>query len=201
MEIWQYALIAVGVVFAIVVFMVIGIYNRLVELGTRFKNAFAQIDVQLKRRHDLIPNLVEVAKGYMGHERGTLEAVIQARNQAVTGLARASANPGDAGAMSGLAGTEGALAGAVSRLFAVAESYPDLKANSTMTQLSEELTSTENKVSFARQAYNDAVTRFNTYRRQFPPVLFAGMFGYGTDSALLEFENRKELDAVPAVKF
>ncbi|MEK6703756.1 MAG: LemA family protein [Planctomycetota bacterium] len=201
MEIWQYVLIGAGLLLAIIVFTIIAIYNRLVELGTRFKNGFAQIDVQLKRRHDLIPNLVEVAKGYMGHERGTLEAVIQARNQAVSGLARASATPGDASAMSGLAGSEGALVGAVSKLFAVAEAYPDLKANATMMQLSEELTSTENKVGFARQAYNDAATHFNTYRSQFPPVLFAGIFGFTADAALLEFEDHKAISQVPVVKF
>lgn len=201
MPVWAYVLIGLAVVFVIIIFMVIGIYNRLVELGARFKNAFAQIDVQLKRRHDLIPNLVEIAKGYMTHEKGTLEAVIQARNQAVSGLARASANPGDAAAMSGLVGAEAALTGAMTKLFAVAEAYPDLKANTNMMQLSEELTSTENKVSFSRQAYNDSVMRFNTYRRQFPPVIFAGMFGYGSDAALLEFEDRKALDTAPSVKF
>lgn len=169
--------------------IVVAIYNKLVTLRNRYQNAFAQIEVQLKRRHDLIPNMVEVAKGYMAHEKGTLEAVIQARNQAAGGLQKAAANPGDATAMHGLASAEGALTGTLGRLFALAESYPDLKANQTMMQLSEELRSTENKVAFSRQAFNDSVTQYNTYRQTFPPVIFAGMFGHGQDAALLEFDS------------
>src|SRR3990172_1630824 len=170
--------------------LVIGIYNKLVTLRNRYKNAFAQIEVQLKRRHDLIPNLVEVAKGYMKHERGTLEAVIQARNQAAGGLQKAAMDPGNAAAIQGLGAAEGALSGTLGRLFALAESYPDLKANQTMMQLSEELSSTENKVAFARQAFNDTVMQYNTYKQTFPPVIFAGMFGHGQDAALLEFDSQ-----------
>src|SRR4051794_37007157 len=146
----------------VLVVFIIGAYNSLVTLRNRYKNAFSQIDVQLKRRYDLIPNLVETAKGYMAHERGTLEAVISARNQAVGGLQRAAANPGDPAAMKALSSAEQGLSGALGRLFAVAEAYPDLKANQNMLQLSEEITSTENKVAFPRQAYNDAVTAYNT---------------------------------------
>jgi LemA protein len=181
--------------------MTISIYNKLVRLGVGYKNAFAQIDVQLRRRYDLIPNLVEVAKGYMAHERGTLEAVISARNQAAAGLQAAVAKPGDSAAISSLAGSEGALSGALGRLFAVAEAYPDLKANQNMMQLTEELTSTENKISFARQAYNDAVMLFNGYRRSFPPVVVAPMFGYGEDAATLELGDRAAMAEAPKVKF
>lgn len=194
-------LIAVGALVAILAIMMISIYNRLVALNMNFKNSFAQIDVQLKRRYDLIPNLVEVAKGYMGHERGTLEAVISARNQAAAGLKAAAAHPGDAASMAGLASAEGALSGALGRLMVVAEAYPDLKANQNMMQLTEELTSTENKISFARQAYNDAVMRFNTYRRSFPPVMFAGLFGYSQDAGLLEFADKAAIQDAPKVKF
>lgn len=194
-------IIVVGLLFALgIIGMVISIYNKLVMLKNRFKNAFSQIEVQLQRRYDLIPNLVETAKGYMKHERETLEAVIQARNQAATGLKNAAANPGDPQAMSGLIGAEGALTGAMGRLFAVMEAYPDLKANQNMMQLSEELTTTENKVAFSRQAYNDSVMVYNTYRQSFPPVFFAGMFGHGTDAALLEFESEKIKEA-PKVAF
>lgn len=168
----------------------IGIFNRLVALKNRYENGFAQIEVQLKRRHDLIPNLVETVKGYMAHEKDTLEAVIQARNQAVGGLAEASGNPGDPSAMKNLSGAEGALSGAMGRLLALSESYPDLKASQNMQQLTEELTSTENKVSFARQAFNDAVTEYNTYKQGFPPVLFAGLFGHSPDAGLLEFDSQ-----------
>jgi LemA protein len=193
--------VLVVVVLAVVVGgMVVGIYNRLVALRNRYQNAFAQIEVQLKRRYDLIPNLIEVAKGYMKHERETLEAVIQARNQAAGGLAKAAANPGDPAAIQGLAAAEGALSGTLGRLFALAESYPDLKANQNMMQLSEELTSTENKISFSRQAFNDAVTQYNTYKQSFPPVIVAGMFGHGQDAALLEFKDEGIQDA-PTVKF
>ena len=178
----------------------VGIYNQLVTLKNRFENAFSQIEVQLKRRYDLIPNLVETVKGYMQHERGTLEAVIQARNQAVSGLQRAAANPGEAGAMHALAGAENMLSGALGRLFAVAEAYPELKANQNMAQLTEEITSTENKVAFARQAYNDSVTSYNTYRQSFPPVVFAGLFGHGRDAELLDFDDA-QIAEVPKVSF
>ncbi|MDP6371539.1 MAG: LemA family protein [Vicinamibacterales bacterium] len=180
--------------------MVVGIFNKLVTYRNRYKNAFAQIEVQLKRRYDLIPNLVETAKGYMQHERETLEAVISARNQAVGGLQKAAQDPGNADAIRGLAGAEGLLTGAMGRLFALAESYPDLKANQNMMQLSEELTSTENKVAFARQAFNDGVTTYNTYRQTFPTVMFAGMFGHAQDAALLEFDSDRIQEA-PKVSF
>lgn len=165
----------------------VSLYNNLVTLRNRFKNAFAQIDVQLQRRYDLIPNLVETAKAYMKHEREALEAVIAARNQAVSSEKRAAAAPGDLQAMAGLAGAENALSGALGRLFALAEAYPDLKANQTMMQLSEELTSTENRVAFARQAFNDAVTSHNTACELFPASLIAGTFGF-TQASLLEIE-------------
>jgi LemA protein len=184
----------------IVVMIVLGVYNRLVALKNRYENGFAQIEVQLKRRHDLIPNLVETVKGYMAHERETLDAVIQARNQAVGGLEQASGNPGDPGAMKKLAGAEGALTGAMGRLFALSEAYPDLKASENMKQLTEELTSTENKVSFSRQAFNDQVTTYNTYKQSIPAVIFAGMFGHGTDAALLEFDSEAIAEA-PKVSF
>jgi len=179
--------------------LAVGIYNRLVTGRNAYKNAFAQIDVQLTRRHDLIPNLVEVAKGYLQHERGTLEAVISARNAAVTGLKNAAANPGDPAAVQQLAGAENQLSGALGRLFALAEAYPDLKANTTMMQLSEELTTTENKVAFARQAYNDSVMTYNNTREVFPNNIFAGMFGF-LPAQLLEIES-VEMRAVPKVSF
>jgi LemA protein len=190
-------LVGVAVLFAA---WLAGIFNKLVMLRNRFKNGFAQIEVQLKRRYDLIPNMVEVAKGYMKHERETLEAVIQARNMAAGGLQKAAQNPGDAVAMQGLASAEGALTGTLGRLFALAESYPDLKANQNMMQLSEELRSTENKVAFSRQAFNDAVTEYNTYKQTFPPVIFAGMFGHGSDATLLEFDSAAIAEA-PKVSF
>ena len=183
----------------IVALFCIGIYNSLVSFRNRYKNAFAQIDVQLKRRYDLIPNLVETAKGYMKHEKETLEAVIQARNMAYKAEEKAVANPGDPAAMKSLASAEGQLGGAIGRLFALAESYPDLKANENMLNIQEELTSTENKVAFSRQGYNDAVTTYNTKREQFPAVLLAGMFGFG-DAELFEIESEKEREA-PQVKF
>jgi LemA protein len=177
----------------------VGIYNRLVGLRNRFKNAFSQIDVQLKRRYDLIPNLVETAKGYLKHERETLEAVIAARTQAVSAAGAAGQNPGDPSAMNQLAGAESALTGALGRLFALAESYPDLKANQTMSQLMEELTSTENKISFARQAYNDAVMTYNTAREVFPNSLIAGATGF-REAQLFELDEPAAREA-PEVSF
>ncbi|MGP5324757.1 LemA family protein [Vreelandella titanicae] len=188
-------------IIAVIAFYVIGIYNRLVSLKNRFENAFAQIEVQLKRRHDLIPNLVETAKGYLSHERETLQSVIEARNTAAAGLKAAAANPGSAKAMADLGGAEGALTQAMGRLNVVMEAYPDLKASENMQQLSEELTSTENKVAFARQSFNDAVMHYNTYRQSFPPVAVAGMFGHGQDASLLEFEDSAQIQVAPTVSF
>ena len=187
---------AVAVVF---LFWIVGIYNGLVGLRNRFKNAFAQIDVQLKRRYDLIPNLVETAKGYLKHERETLEAVIKARNIAAAAAEAAAANPADANAVRGLLTAEAGLGGALSRLMVVSEQYPDLKANQNMMQLTEELTSTENKIAFARQAYNDAVMAYNTKREVFPNVIFAGMFGF-TAAELFKVEDPTERTA-PKVSF
>ncbi len=195
-------LIALGVLAAIVVILglwVMGIYNTLVTLRNRFKNAFAQIDVQLKRRYDLIPNLVEIAKGYLKHESSTLEAVIKARNIAASAAQAAAANPANANAMRSLAGAESGLAGALSRLMVVTEAYPELKANQNMMQLTEELTSTENKISFARQAYNDSVMSYNTTRETFPNVIFAGMFGF-LPAELFKIEDPSERNA-PKVQF
>ena len=180
-------------------FWVIGAYNGLVTLRNRFKNAFAQIDVQLKRRYDLIPNLVETAKGYMKHERETLEAVIAARNTAYAASKAAAANPADAGAMKGLLTAESGLAGAMSRLMVVSEQYPELTANQNMMQLTEELTSTENKISFARQAYNDSVTSYNTSRESFPTNILAGMFNFA-EAQLFQVDAAAER-AAPQVKF
>lgn len=194
--------IGVAVVIAvIVVVLVVGIYNKLVTLKNRFENAFAQIEVQLKRRYDLIPNLVETAKGYMAHERETLEAVIAARNAAAGGLDAAHGNAGDPQAMAGLAAAEGQLGGALGRLFAVMEAYPDLKADQSMMNVQEELTTTENKVAFSRQAFNDSVTAYNTYKQTFPPVLIAGIVGHGQDATLLEFADSAEIQAAPKVSF
>ena len=191
--------IIVGVVLLLVMYGV-GIYNRLVTLRNRIENAFSQIEVQLKRRYDLIPNLIETVKGYMAHEKDTLEAVINARNRAVGGLEQAAAHPGDPKAMQELVAAEQALGGTLGRLFALSEAYPDLKANQNMAQLTEELTSTENRVAFARQAYNDSVTAFNTYRQTFPPVVFAGLLGYSEDAELLEFDSEAIAEA-PKVSF
>ena len=179
---------------------VIAIYNGLVTLRNRFKNAFAQIDVQLKRRYDLIPNLVEAAKGYLAHERQTLEAVIAARGAAVNAAQRAAAAPGDPAAMTGLAQAEGVLGGALGRLLAVFEAYPDLKANQNVLQVQEELTSTENKVAFARQGYNDAVMSYNTRRESFPDTVVAGLFAF-KEATLLEATESKEERQAPKVKF
>lgn len=194
------SLIILGLLLAII-FWVISIFNNLVKLKNRFQNAFAQIEVQLKRRYDLIPNLVETAKSYMAHERDTLEAVIQARNAAMAGLKVASNNPGDANAMTELAGAEGALQQAMGRLNVVMEAYPDLKANQNMMQLSEELTSTENRVAFARQAFNDGVTEYNSYKQSFPAVVLAASFGHANDAKLLEFADSAEIQAAPKVSF
>lgn len=182
-----------------VLMFVMGGYNSLVTLRNRFKNAYSQIDVQLKRRYDLIPNLVETAKGYLQHERGTLEAVIAARNVAVTANTRAAQNPGDASTMKDLSSAETALSGVVGRLFALAESYPDLKANTTMMSLMEELSSTENKVSFARQAYNDSVMAYNTRREVFPTNLIASTFNFAP--AELFVIDKPEEKAAPKVAF
>jgi LemA protein len=191
-------LILVAALAAVIVF-VISIYNRLIALKNRFKNAYSQIDVQLKRRHDLIPNLVETAKAYMSHEKETLEAVITARNQAAGSAKQAAADPANAGAMKSLLGAEQMLTGALGKLFALAEAYPDLKANQNMLQLSEELTSTENKISFARQAFNDSVMVYNTSREQFPASMIAGTFNFQA-AQMFEIENAAE-KAVPQVSF
>jgi LemA protein len=187
------------VVLLAIVFYSVALYNNLVQLRNRFKNAFSQIDVQLKRRYDLIPNLVETAKGYLKHEREVLESVIKARNQAASAEKRASSNPEDPDAIAGLAGAEGMLGATLGRLFALVEAYPDLKANQTMMQLTEELTSTENKVSFARQAFNDAVMFYNTAREVFPSVIIANAFNF-RPAQLLQIESPEEREA-PKVSF
>ncbi|MEM9186548.1 MAG: LemA family protein [Planctomycetota bacterium] len=197
---WLIALLVIAGIGALLVMYGVGIYNQLVRLKNRFENAFSQIEVQLQRRYDLIPNLVETVKGYMAHEKETLEAVIAARNQAVGALKAAAAAPGDPAAMAGLAQAEQGVGGVLGRLFAVAEAYPDLKANQNMMQLQEEITSTENKVAFSRQAYNDSVTEYNTYRQTFPPIFFAGMFGHGQNAELLEFDSAAIAEA-PKVSF
>lgn len=193
-------LIALGVL-VVLGFWIVSIYNQLVALKNRYENGFSQIEIQLKRRYDLIPNLVETAKGYMSHERETLESVIQARNQAMNGLQSAADDPGNPQAIKELSSAEGLLGGALGRLNVVMESYPDLKANQNMMQLTEELTSTENKVAFARQGYNDQVTEYNSYRQSFPPVIFANLFKHGTDAELLEFADSEAIQAAPTVSF
>lgn len=189
-------LIILGIIAGVVVllgFWAMGTYNGLIKLRNRYRNAFAQIDVQLKRRHDLIPNLVETAKGFMKHERETLEAVIQARNMASS--ARQDASSEDASSMGALMAAEGGLGSALGRLFALSESYPDLKSNTNMMQLSEELTSTENKVAFSRQAYNDSVTEYNTKTEVFPASMIAGMFNFG-QATLFEVADEGERESV-----
>ena len=193
------ALIIIIVIFVVLIAWAVGIYNKLVSFRNRFKNAFAQIDVQLKRRYDLIPNLVNIAKEYMQHERETLEAVIQARNQAQQAEKQAAQNPENPEAIRNLMGAEQSLGGALGRLFALSENYPDLKANQNMMQLSEELSSTENKIAFARQAFNDAVMNYNIYREQFPNVILAGMFGF-TPAQQFVIEDEAER-AAPKVEF
>lgn len=194
-----FLIVALGGLAALIIY-VVSIYNKLVQLKNRFKNAFAQIDVQLKRRYDLIPNLVETAKGYLKHERETLENVIKARNQAASAAERASKKPDDPDAIGGLAGAENMLTGALGKLFALVEAYPDLKANQNMMQLSEELTSTENKISFARQAFNDSVMFYNTQREVFPSVIIASAFNF-QPAKLLELEAPEEERKAPKVSF
>lgn len=189
------------VVIAALIFYIISIYNNLVAFKNRYENGFSQIEVQLKRRYDLIPNLVETAKAYLKHESETLTAVVEARNEAMAGLKAVASNPSSAAAMGKLAGAEGALAGAMSRFNVTVEAYPELKANTNMMQLTEELTSTENKVAFARQAFNDAVTTYNTYRQSFPPIFFANKFGHTKDATLLEFEDSAQIQEAPKVSF
>ncbi len=191
--------IVLVVLVLVFVFYMFRTYNHLVKLKNRYQNAFSQIDVQLKRRYDLIPNLVETARSYMQHERETLENVIKARNQALEASKQASSDPGEPGLMQKLSGAEGLLSGSLGRLFALAENYPDLKANQNMMQLSEELTSTENKISFARQAYNDAVMTYNTYKQSMPQAVFAPAMGF-KEASFLEFD-REEIKEAPKVSF
>jgi len=196
--------IGLGIVLVVIVVLVmygVGLYNSLIALCERYKNAFSQIEVQLKRRYDLIPNLVDTAKGYMKHESETLENVIRARNAASGAMQAAAAAPGNPDAMKGLMGAESALAGAMSKFSVVMEAYPDLKANENMMQLSEELTSTENKVAFARQGYNDAVTSYNVARQQFPAIVFASMIGHPENAELLEFKDSAAFQEAPKVSF
>ena len=192
-------LVFLGIIIVLIIF-VVGLYNNLVTLRNRYKNAFSQIDVQLKRRYDLIPNLVETAKGYMKHEREALEAVIKARNSAMSASEKAARNPGEPSAMKSLSSAEGTLSGALGRIFALSESYPDLKANQNMLALQEELTSTENRIAFARQAFNDAVTAYNTGREKFPDNIIANMFNF-TPAELLESTESAEERKAPKVAF
>ncbi len=192
-------LIGLAIFVGILILYAIAVYNNLVAKRNRYKNGFSQIDVQLKRRHDLIPNLVETVKGYMAHERGTLEAVISARNAAVNVTSKVAANPGDPESMKQLAVAEGNLMAGLGKLFALAEAYPDLKANQNMSNLQEELSSTENRVAFARQGFNDQVTDYNTYREGFPALVFAGMFGF-FPASLFELESPSDREVVQ-VKF
>ena len=194
------AVIIIGGIILLLIIVIAAIYNSLVTLRNRYKNSFSQIDVQLKRRYDLIPNLVETAKGYMKHERETLEAVINARNSALSASQKASGNPGDPAAMKDLASAETLLTGTLGRLFALAENYPDLKANQNMLQLQEELTSTENRVAFARQAFNDAVTAYNIACEKFPHAIIAGMFNF-SPAQLLESTEAPEERKAPKVSF
>jgi LemA protein len=189
------------IVIAAAIFYIISIYNNLVTFKNRYENGFSQIEVQLKRRYDLIPNLVETAKASLKHESETLIAVVEARNEAMAGLRAVASNPSSAAAMSTLARSEGALAGAMSRFNITVEAYPDLKANTNMMQLTEELNSTENNVAFARQAFNDAVTTYNIYRQSFPPIFFANKLGHTQDAVLLEFEESVQIQAAPKVSF
>jgi LemA protein len=188
-------LIFLGVIVAVIIY-IIAIYNRLIALKNRFKNGFAQIDVQLQRRHDLIPNLVETAKAYMSHEKDTLTQVIEARNQAVSAKKAAAEHPDDGGAVSNLGKAESLLSGSLANFFALSENYPDLKANETMAQLMEELSSTENRIGFARQAFNDAVMNYNTYREQFPQNFIGGLFGSFKEAQLLKIETEEARQAV-----
>lgn len=195
----EYSTLVSWLILIFAVFYVIRIFNTLVALKNRLQNAFAQIEVQLKRRYDLIPNLVEATKAYLSHERETLEAVISARNEALAGLKAAAAHPESAQAMSKLASAEGMLQSALGKLNVAVEAYPELKANESIQQLKEELTSTENRVAFARQAFNDSVMEYNTYRQSFPHNLFAPTFGHKKDAAMLEFEDRAPMQQAPKV--
>ena len=188
-------LIFIGVIVAVIIY-IIAVFNRLIALKNRFKNGFAQIDVQLQRRHDLIPNLVETAKAYMSHEKDTLTQVIEARNQAVNAKKTAADHPDDAGAVRNLGKAESLLSGSLANFFALSENYPDLKANETMAQLMEELSSTENRIGFARQAFNDAVMNYNTYREQFPQNFIGGLFGSFKEAQLLKIESEEARQAV-----